>query len=115
MSDAGTVVAFALVAAAAGLVRFTAARALNGGWLPWGTLSVNVAGSALLGALSSVGEPNSTLVGVAGLGTLTTFSAFALEVHKLLVEHERARAAVYVAATVIATVGAAWAGLAVAA
>lgn len=58
--------------------------------LPWGTLSVNVAGSLLLGALASgvtnAGAPGwlLTLAGTGFCGALTTFSTFGYETVRLV-------------------------------
>ena len=58
--------------------------------LPWGTLTVNVAGSFLLGAVASAvvnaGAPDwlLTLVGTGFCGALTTFSTFGFETIRLL-------------------------------
>lgn len=58
-----------------------AGLALLGGAFPWGTLAVNVAGSAAIGVLASLGLPDGLrLLLVTGLlGGFTTFSAFSLE------------------------------------
>jgi CrcB protein len=59
---------------------------------PWGTLSVNVVGSAVLGgvlAAASVGHLSSDLVALLGTGlcgALTTFSTFGFETVRLLQE-----------------------------
>jgi len=42
--------------------------------LPWGALLVNVAGSFALGLLHDVGPPVITVLGIGGLGALTTFT-----------------------------------------
>ena len=63
-----------------------AAARLWGTSFPWGTLSVNLAGCFLIGALFALGEktewvgPSARLFLMTGfLGGLTTFSAFGLE------------------------------------
>jgi CrcB protein len=59
---------------------------------PWGTLAVNVVGSAVLGgvlAAASVGHLSSDLVALLGTGlcgALTTFSTFGFETVRLLQE-----------------------------
>lgn len=81
--------------------------------LTWrGTLAVNVVGALLLGALVGL-EPSAstfTVIGVGFLGSLTTFSMFALE----LAEGSRLERATIVAATLIVGVGAAAIGFALA-
>jgi fluoride exporter len=60
--------------------------------LPWGTLSVNVAGSFILGLAAGLAAVNHlplwvlTLVGVGFCGALTTFSTFSFETFRLLDE-----------------------------
>ncbi|WP_199431673.1 fluoride efflux transporter CrcB [Qaidamihabitans albus] len=84
---------------------------------PWGTLTVNVTGSALLGLLAgwalTGGEPGAVhaLVGVGLCGSLTTFSTFGYETVRLLTERARLYAVLNVVITVLAGFGAAAAGL----
>lgn len=69
---------FGAAAVSGALVRH-AVNLRGRGWL--GTLALNVAGSLLLGYLlgRGVGDDVALVVGTAGCGSLTTFSAFALE------------------------------------
>lgn len=62
--------------------------------LPWGTFTVNVVGSALLGFAAGRGlHGDARLVAATGLlGAFTTFSTWMLEAHRLL-EARRSRAA----------------------
>jgi CrcB protein len=57
-----------------------------GGVLPWGTLTVNLVGSAVLGALLGAGSPQAAvaLAGTGFCGALTTFSTFGYETVRLL-------------------------------
>ena len=66
------------------LVSVLALAALGGGF-PWGTLAVNVAGSAAIGGVAALGvQDNARLLLVTGLlGGFTTFSAFSLEAAQL--------------------------------
>ncbi|OLF16584.1 fluoride efflux transporter FluC [Actinophytocola xanthii] len=90
-------------------------RYLVGIWanraLPWGTLLVNVAGSALLGALGGLGTavpgPLAALLGAGFCGALTTYSTFGLEVVTLVERRRYLAAAGYVLLSVGAAVGAA--------
>ncbi len=77
------------------------ALAWFGAGFPWGTLAVNLAGSAAIGALAGIGlQGEARLLLVAGLlGGFTTFSAFSLEV-LLLWERSRLLAVAYAAASV---------------
>ncbi len=68
---------------------------------PWGTLAVNVVGSAAIGICGALGvSGDARLLLVTGvLGGFTTFSAFSLETG-MLWERSPALAVVYVAASV---------------
>jgi CrcB protein len=88
------------------------AGALMGAAYPWGTLAVNVLGSAAIGALAARGlDGPARLFWITGiLGGFTTFSAFSLEA-ALLWERAPAWAALYVAASLmlsLAAFAAAW-------
>jgi CrcB protein len=73
-----------------------------GAAFPWGTLAVNLAGSATIGLLAGLGvQGEMRLLLVAGmLGGFTTFSAFSLEA-VLLWERNRVLAAGYVLTSVL--------------
>lgn len=80
----------------------------TGGVFPWGTMTVNVAGSFLLGfamvwlqaAATSAGLRQFVTVGF--LGAFTTFSTFSWEAMALLRDGDRWGAAGYVAGSVAA-------------
>lgn len=85
---------------------------------PWATLTVNICGSFVLGVLAGLmafaWSPSPELrafltVGV--LGGFTTFSAFSLDVVLLAERGRLDLAGVYVASTVILSVGGLFAGL----
>jgi CrcB protein len=78
-----------------------------------GTLTVNVAGSAVLGVLlglRNVSPAVLALVGTGFCGTLTTFSTFGWDVVRLVEERAVARAAGYLAASLVLGLGAAAVG-----
>ncbi|MEV4627608.1 fluoride efflux transporter CrcB [Micromonospora sp. NPDC049523] len=81
--------------------------------LPWGTLTVNVAGSLVLGLLAGLGSalPGwvGVLVGTGFCGALTTYSTFSYETVRLTGDraYGRLRALLYVTATLVAGLGAA--------
>jgi CrcB protein len=108
-----TVVGFVVAAASGSLLRAEAGRRFNqpGGW-PGGTLLVNVVGSFLLGLLSGVHPPTSTVLGVAGLGAFTTFSSFSRDVVALVEERRYGLVVTYLAATLVVSVAAAGIGVA---
>ncbi|HEX5200020.1 fluoride efflux transporter CrcB [Paractinoplanes rhizophilus] len=80
---------------------------------PWGTFSVNVAGSLLLGFLAGLpGDPAWTaLLGTGFCGALTTYSTFSYETLRLTQDGFRFYALVNVIASVVAGLGAAGLGL----
>jgi len=82
------------------LISVAALSALGPGF-PWGTLAVNVLGSAAIGVAAGAGlEGQGRLLLVTGfLGGFTTFSAFSLETGALF-ERSPGLAALYVAASV---------------
>jgi CrcB protein len=86
--------AIALAGAAGTLARYglsLGAQRWAGGEFPWGTLSVNLAGSLLAGVFWALAENRISLTGeiravvlVGFMGGFTTFSAFMLETGALL-------------------------------
>ena len=105
-----TALGFAVLAVAGALVRAAAAQRFNAPTWPWGTLVVNVAGSFALGLLVGSGDPLMTALGAGGLGSLTTLSAFAVELTTL----GRKRATAYIAVSLALGLAAAAGGLAIA-
>lgn len=89
-------------------VGMAAARLLGLGF-PWGTLIVNVAGGLAMGLLAARIGPSQEqmrlLLGVGLLGGFTTFSSFSLETVRLM-EHQAGLAVLYVAASMILSIGA---------
>lgn len=75
-----------------------------------GTLAVNLAGSFVLGLLVGQGDATTTVVGVAGMGTFTTWSTFIAEVVTEAAT-DRRRAARYFVVSLVGGVAAAWLGL----
>lgn len=87
---------------------------------PWGTLTVNIAGSFLIGLLATFADefgsigPQARLFLVVGvLGGFTTFSSFSLETLRLVEQSELPRAVVNVLASLALSFGAALLGVAV--
>lgn len=78
--------------------------------LPWGTLVANLVASFVLAVL--VGRDGASVaVTVGGLGALSTWSTFAVEVIELLGAGRRRAALGYGMLTLGGAVGAAWVGL----
>ncbi len=84
---------------------------------PWWTLSINIAGSLLMGLLvgwlarSGGGDTTRLFVGVGILGGFTTFSSFSMEYWMLFERGQNAQAAAYVLASVIGAIAACGLGL----
>lgn len=113
-----------LAVAAGGAVgavsRWLLSTRLNGTGFPWGTWTVNIVGSFLIGLLivyctsreiSDVVR-NGLLVGA--LGGFTTFSAFSLETVQFIARGELRVAFVYIVASVLTCIGMAFLGISVA-
>ncbi len=77
---------------------------------PWETLAVNLTGAFLLGLLAGWSPPAATVVGTAGIGSLTTFSTFAGECVGGW-RRNRTAAVVYLVVSIVAGIGLAWWGL----
>lgn len=107
----------ALGASARYLVNVSTMRLIGPGF-PWATVTVNVAGSFLMGALVVVlAHKDATrlapflMTGV--LGGFTTFSAFSLDALTLWERGQTGLAAAYVLGSVVLSLGAIVAGMAV--
>jgi CrcB protein len=95
--------------------------ARGGAAFPWATLTVNVAGCFVMGlAVVTIlerfgGSPDLRAFFMTGvLGGFTTFSAFSLDVYELFAKDSVATVAVYIAASVILSIAALVAGIALA-
>jgi CrcB protein len=95
-----------------------AVQARHDSLFPWGTCTVNATGSFLLGALAATGlhTPSSVMaaVGTGLCGALTTYSTFGYETLRLLQERARLFAALNAAVSIVAGLGAAAVGAALA-
>lgn len=110
-----------------GMARYSfqgAAQRLLGATFPWGTLGVNIIGSAFIGWFAGMAAPEGrwmigstarqfVMIGVCG--GFTTFSTFSLETLNLAREGELLRAGANVAASVVCCLVAVWTGFAAAA
>jgi CrcB protein len=114
-----TVVLVAIGAAIGAPLRYLTDRlvqARHDSVFPWGTLIVNVVGSLVLGVV--VGLPaNNAVLALAGTGfcgALTTYSTFSYETLRLTQEGARFYALANIVMSVVAGLGAAYAGVALA-
>jgi fluoride exporter len=113
-----------LLGAAVGApLRYLADRAVQArhdSVFPWGTFTVNVTGSFVLGlmihgvAVHAVPGSLSALLGTGFCGALTTYSTFGFETVRLLEERVRAYAVLNVVVSIVAGLGVAFCGMAVA-
>ncbi|MFB7666535.1 fluoride efflux transporter CrcB [Kitasatospora sp. NPDC056138] len=83
---------------------------------PWGTFTVNVGGCLVLGLVTgavtagAVGSPVQLLLGTGLCGALTTYSTFSYETFRLAESGARLFAAANVVGSLLAGLGAVWAG-----
>lgn len=106
----------AAVGAPARYLTDRAVQARHDSVFPWGTFIVNVTGSALLGFLAALPGHGAvgTAAGTAFCGAFTTYSTFAYETLRLARDRAYLYAALNAAASIIAALGAAYCGLAIA-
>ncbi len=118
-----TILLVALGAAVGAPLRYVTDRvvqARHDSLFPWGTWSVNVAGSFLLGLLAAgltAGGVSGQLMALAGIGfcgTLTTYSTFSYETVRLVEGGALFHAAANVVGSIAAGLGAAFCGVTVA-
>lgn len=85
-----------------------AIQSRHGSVFPWGTSTVNIVGSLILGAAASSavngGAPSwiQTLIGVGFCGALTTFSTFGFETVRLIEDGSWVAACANVCASIVA-------------
>tara|TARA_B110000014_G_scaffold108088_1_gene74131 strand:+ start:182 stop:556 length:375 start_codon:yes stop_codon:yes gene_type:complete len=98
------------------MLRYAVSDIMPSEGLPYGTMTVNLLGSLVLGMIfgavaadALISQDNLLLFGTGLLGAFTTMSAFAMETIKLS-ENEMSTALVYVSFTIIGSIGLAWSG-----
>jgi fluoride exporter len=106
----------AAIGAPARFLTDRAVQARHDSVFPWGTFIVNVTGSALLGFLAALPGHRAagTITGIAFCGAFTTYSTFSYETFRLAEDRAWLFAALNAAAGIIAALGAAYFGLAIA-
>ncbi len=88
-------------------LRYMTSEWISNDGFPWATLSVNLVGSFLMGALavglaeSVISKDLALLLGTGLLGGLTTMSAFSVETIRMIEHQEIGLAAGYVGATMV--------------
>ena len=112
-----TLLMIALGAAVGAPARYLTDRAVQSrheSVMPWGTISVNVIGSLVLGALTGAGAAVSptvmALLGTGFCGALTTYSTFSFETWRLIEEESYGSAVANVVVSVVAGLAAAFVG-----
>lgn len=114
-----------LLATAGGAIGAGARHLVNVGFgrllgtaYPWGTFTVNIVGSFLMGVLIELlvlryagSGPMRVFLGTGFLGGFTTFSAFSLDLYAMIERGEVAIALAYAAASVIIGLAALYAGI----
>ena len=115
MTDVLAVAAGAALGAPCRYLLDGAVRGLAGARLPWGTLAVNLLGSAAAGLVAGLrpGPLTVSLLAIGFLGAFTTASTLAAEVLALAEEGRRRAAALLVGLHVVPGLALAGAGLAV--
>ncbi|MER5713953.1 fluoride efflux transporter CrcB [Streptomyces sp. NPDC002132] len=114
------VVAGAVVGAPLRYLTDRAVQSRHDSVFPWGTFTVNVAGCLILGLLTgaaaagAAGSHLQLLLGTGLCGALTTYSTFSYETLRLAETGARVFAAANVVASVVAGLGAAFVGVALA-
>jgi fluoride exporter len=111
----------ALGAAVGAPLRYLVDRAVQAhhdSLFPWGTFAVNAAGSFVLGGLATTTvhtpAPVMAAIGTGLCGALTTYSTFGYETVRLLQERARLLAVLNAVASIVAGLGAAAVGAALA-
>ena len=102
--------------AAGAVLRFYLSEAIPSSGFPWATLSVNLVGSLLLGAVTAaaltnvVDEATALLLGAGFLGAFTTMSTFSVETVSLVEEGRWSVAGAYVVLSSLMCPLLAWVG-----
>ncbi len=114
--DVRLVLLVGLGGAIGSMLRYLATEIIPSNHIPYGTISVNLVGSMLLGIMFGaiaadviINQNYVLLFGTGVLGAFTTMSAFAMDTVTLS-EDELSKTVIYVTITIFGSIGFAWLG-----
>ena len=114
--DVRLVLLVGLGGAIGSMLRYLATEIIPSNHIPYGTISVNLGGSMLLGIMFGaiaadviINQNYVLLFGTGVLGAFTTMSAFAMDTVTLS-EDELSKTVIYITITIFGSIGFAWLG-----
>ena len=114
--DVRLVLLVGLGGAVGSILRYLATEIIPSNHMPYGTISVNLVGSMLLGIMFGaiaadviINQNYVLLFGTGVLGAFTTMSAFAMDTVTLS-EDELSKTVIYITITIVGSIGFAWLG-----
>ena len=114
--DVRMVLLVGLGGAIGSMLRYLATEIIPSNHIPYGTISVNLVGSMLLGIMFGaiaadviINQNYVLLFGTGVLGAFTTMSAFAMDTVTLS-EDELSKTVIYITITIFGSIGFAWLG-----
>ena len=114
--DVRLVLLLGLGGAIGSMLRYLATEIIPSNHIPYGTISVNLIGSMLLGIMFGaiaadviINQNYVLLFGTGVLGAFTTMSAFAMDTVTLS-EDELSKTVIYITITIFGSIGFAWLG-----
>jgi len=114
--DVRLVLLVGLGGAIGSMLRYLATEIIPSNHMPYGTISVNLIGSMLLGIMFGaiaadviINQNYVLLFGTGVLGAFTTMSAFAMDTVTLS-EDELSKTVIYITITIVGSIGLAWLG-----
>ncbi len=114
--DVRLVLLVGLGGAVGSMLRYLATEIIPSNHMPYGTISVNLVGSMLLGIMFGaiaadviINQNYVLLFGTGVLGAFTTMSAFAMDTVTLS-EDELSKTVIYITITIFGSIGFAWLG-----